>query len=172
MPPFMLPRAHFDLLVAVTFDGPRYERGGLSGPWQRPSWLAQPRTSRDEIGWMLVRENVGALYSVYQLADWSDMPGAAPDWTHARDGKLTYEYTDPGYQLSALEAIKALATFETITAEWSPRYWESHARQFCASLHEALLRVVPGMYLAPSIWYRAGLHAATAHAQQTDADTA
>lgn len=161
MPPFMLPREHFDVLVAVAFNGPRCEPGGRSGLWQRPTWLAQPNTSPDEIGWLLVRENVAALFAHYQLADWTDMPGAAPDWTRHRSGRIVYEFSDPGHQLSAVEGIKALATFETVAAE-APRYSISHARRFCASLHEALLRVVPGMDLAPAVWYRAGLRAASA----------
>jgi hypothetical protein len=162
----MLPREHFDLLVAVAFRGPRYERGAPSGRWQRPTWLAQPNTSPDEVGWLLVRENVDALFKHYQLADWTEMQGAAPDWTRHRSGKIIYEFTDPGHQLSTLEAIKALATFEAIAVE-APHYLTSHCRQFCASLHEALLRVLPGMELAPAVWYRASLRAAAADAEET-----
>lgn len=168
MPPFMLPREHFDLLVAVAFSGPRYERRGPSGQWQRPTWLAQPKTSPDEIGWLLVRENVAALFAHYPLADWSEMPGAAPEWSRHRSGKIIYDFSDPGYQLSALEGIKALATFEAIAAE-APRYSTSHARQFCASLHEALLRAVPGMDLAPAVWYCASLLAAVDAKEATPA---
>lgn len=161
MPPFMLPREHFDLLVALAFNGPRYEPGGHSGVWQRPTWLAQPKTSPDEIGWLLVRENVAVLFTHYPLADWTEMPGAAPDWTRHRSGRIIYEFSDPGYQLSVVEGIKALATFEAVVAE-APGYPTSHARRFCASLHEALLRLLPGMDLAPAVWYRAGLRAASA----------
>jgi hypothetical protein len=161
MLPFMLPREHFDVLVAVAFRGPRYERGGRTDRWQRPTWLARPKTSPDEIGWLLVRENVAALFTQYPLADWTEMPGAAPDWTCHRNGKIIYEFSDPGYQLSAVEGIKALATFEAVAAE-APRYSTSHARRFCTSLRDALLPVVPGMELAPAIWYRARLRAAVA----------
>lgn len=165
MVPFMLPHEHFDLLVAVAFDGPRYERGRHSGAWQPSPWLARPNTSRDEIGWLLVRENVAVLFTYYQLADWSEMPGAAPDWTRRRTGKIVYEFDDPGYQLRALEAIKALETFETIVGD-DPRYPSSHAGRFCAELHRALLRALPGMDLAPAVWYRAGLAAAAAVAEE------
>jgi len=165
MVPFMLPREHFDLLVAVTFDGPRHEPGSHSSAWQRPSWLARPNASRDDIGWLLVRENVAALFRHYPLADWSEMPGAAPAWIRNRSAKIVYEFNEPGYQLSALEAINALETFETIVSD-DPRYPTSHPGRFCASLHRALVRVLPGMHLAPSVWYRASLAAAVAVADE------
>src|SRR5205085_5918286 len=40
--------------------------------------------------------------------------------------RITYEFDDPGYQLTVVEAIKALGTFETIVGE-DPRYRTSHA---------------------------------------------
>jgi hypothetical protein len=166
MPPFMLPRDHVDLLVAVAFGGPRHERGGRTGRWQRPTWLAQPRTSPDDIGWLLVHANFAALFAHYPLANWTEMPGVAPDWTCHPGRKLVYEFRDPGYRLSAVEAIKALATFEAVAA-CVPQHAASHAGQFCTSLREALLRVVPGMELAPAVWYTSRLRLASADAEDT-----
>jgi hypothetical protein len=148
---FVVSKEHIDLLVALAFTGPRPEPHG-SRHWHEPSWLKKANPTPDDVGRMLLAENLTSVHDRYPRDRADELPGPRPPyWLVSEAGEGGYQFTRHRYRLTAVEGLKALACYEYQSCEHDG--WpESDAHAFCRSLHDAVVWMLPGMEEAPWSW--------------------
>ena len=178
MSAFMVDKVHLDLLVSVALDGPSGRPVNPGNAWNRPSWPdvefseleSEPFElvgahfrhldrcdiayggakgfTPDMLGQMLMSENLASIH--YRYPDTISQPEGTPGpvaqyWTEP------YAFASPGYRLTAVEALSALACYEYQSCE-HPGWRTSEAFRFCDALRQALIHHLPGMNEAPWGW--------------------
>lgn len=125
MSAFILSKAHIDRLVATALYGPsdvaQWRLRDLD--WDRPP---------EEVGQILIDENVASVNYLYSLDDESE----------------PYVWTPLTPRLTIVGALKALDCYEYQSCE-HPAWSSSLARSLCASLRSALISALPGYDVAP-----------------------
>jgi len=134
MSAYMVSRKHIDLLVAVAVAGPTGCR----------DWYPPSHKSKDDIGEMLVKENLSSIHHRYPdtITNPDDTPGPCEQyWLH----RYTFRRA---IRLTTIEALKAIDSYEYQACE-HPEWETSEARKFCDALRRALVHVLPGWEQAP-----------------------
>jgi hypothetical protein len=147
---FIVSKEHLDLLVRLAFGGPRPEPH--SSRWKPPSWLIEHRTTPDELGKLLLAENVASVSYRYPNARADELPGARPPyWLVSEAGEGGYAYRRQPYVLTAVEGLKALACYAYQSCE-HPEWNDSPAHAFCRSLEKVLIAALPRIDNTPWEW--------------------
>ena len=149
MSAFMVSDSHIDALISLARYGPKGadpQRDHWDG---RFDWYGDDgklgtldHTNADEIGAMLIRENVASLEARYP-GDAATLVGCDP----ASAGK-GYRFPVMAPKQTVAEGMKAIACFEYQACEhagWS----KSSAAAFCRTLRDVLCSRVPGYHAAP-----------------------
>lgn len=176
MSAYVVDQVHIDLLVNAGLRGPSDRTVSPGNAWRDLSWYDLPSadlrslpwsethhhlrrldfTTADAVGAMLWTENMASV--AYRYNDAEDMPG--PIGLTAADG-LTYRWKDPGYRMTAVEALQALAGYEYQSCE-HPGWETSQAHSYCEALRHSLINALPGIENAPWTWSASNLAAAKA----------
>jgi hypothetical protein len=168
MSAFVVSKVHVDLLVKTAVRGPRLPDGAGVCPdwaWTPFSYYAHEWAdcetpddfyagrrdgrweNRHELGAVLVSENVRSVMHRYpDTLDGASLPGPIDAYWEA-----PYAFEDPGYQLTAVEALSALRCFEYQSCE-CPDWSKSEAHAFCDALATAVTGYLPGYRAAPWEW--------------------
>jgi len=147
---FVVSTEHIDLLVWLAFTGPRREPG--SSHWMEPSWMRQHHPTPDELGRLLLAENVASVSHRYPQDRADELPGPRPPyWLVSEAGEGGYRFRQQPYSLTAVEGLKAVACYAYQSCE-HPEWKESAAHAFCQALEKALIAALPGMDAAPWSW--------------------
>ena len=147
MSAFMVSKEHIDLLVSVIVQGPRgVSPRSFHAPYFNGSTVG-PEMAND-IGDMLVRENLSSIHSRYP--DTIDRPEDTPGPIE-QYWMTPYEYTEHHYRMTVVEALSAIACYEYQSCE-HPEWDKSEARQYCESLRRSLVGCIPGYQDAPWEW--------------------
>lgn len=134
MSAFLVSKAHIDLLVNLDLHGPSdLER---SQPWGLSSY------SPDELGKLLWGENLRSFRTRY--------PGLPKNRSIAYS-VANYEFQPPPYQLTLVEANKALHCLRYQSCE-TDDYETTLAAQWTNEMLSTLEHCVPGYELAPWHW--------------------
>jgi len=100
----------------------------------------------DEIGQMLLDENVASVAYRYQDDSLSQLPGKTnAEWL------LPFEWHPFAKKPTALEAIKLVNCYEYQACE-HPEWEQSEAKAFCKALRDNLIPQLPGYDKAPWEW--------------------
>lgn len=143
MSAYMVSKAHIDALVNVAVFGPKGTSRGQGG-WYAVYYGNPSRKADDhvmnQIGDMLVRENLSSIHSRYP--DTIEKPEGTPGpieqyWLNE------YEFEYPQRTLTAVEALKAVSCYEYQSCE-HPEWKNSDAASFCESLRHNLIGCIPG----------------------------
>lgn len=173
MSAWIVSKEHIDVMVKAALEGPSDNEGNmlyLNGTrWDDFYWYVdnekRPLTAAnaDEIGDMLVRENVRSVNHRYSYAGRIPYYGeeGATELEERGDDELpgpidkywveSYHYTDPGFRPTVAEIVKTIGCFEYQSCEHD-EWKNSEAFIFCRELREAALAVMPGKAEAPWGW--------------------
>jgi len=147
MSAFMVSKSHINALVAVAYYGPA---GAHSRYWYAPYFHDHKlqREDLDELGDMLVKENLSSIHARYP--DTISNPDATPGpcnnyWLEP------FQFADGSKRPNVVQALKLIACYEYQSCEHDE--WErSAARRYCEGLRHALINCLPGYEEAPWEW--------------------
>lgn len=169
MSAFVVGKAHVDLMVKVGLEGPRGRAVRPDTAWYGVRWSAErpesdwtladwqrahrtlDATNADEVGDMLVRENVRSVMHCYpDTREGGPIPGPCDDYWR-EPYRYPFTFRAMGYRMTAVEGLKAVRCYEYQSCE-CPDWRESEAFRFCEALTSALVSALPGMDEAPWDW--------------------
>lgn len=139
MSAYVVDKAHIDGLVTLASRGPQ-------GVWWEPLRWWNGRQMQDtygegrddEIGAMLLAENVRSVSARYPRDALGELPGPRPAYWLVR-----YVWSPGRYRPTAIEALKAIACYEYQSCETDD--WEqTEAWRFCQALQGAIVSRMPG----------------------------
>jgi hypothetical protein len=145
MSAFMVSKEHIDLLVHLALWGPSSIEVPF-GQWRPYNPLELDKAN--ELGELLVKENLSSIHCRYP--DTITNPDATPGPCEQYWLK-PYEYRDPQYRMTCLEALNAIACYEYQSSE-HPEWKQSQAREFCEHLRKRVVSVLPGINSTPWQW--------------------
>lgn len=165
MSAFVVSKAHIDALIRVGLEGPadratRYPGNGWSGvywfdPQSGPRGVSRQLTHEiaDEVGAMLVLENVRSVQYRYQDGSLDNLPGpTSPYYTnpyaYPLHGTGPIRIGQAPRRLTAVEALKAIDCYEYQSCE-HPEWHGSEARRLCDALRQRLIGALTGYDEAP-----------------------
>lgn len=147
MSAFVVSSAHVDLLVKVAIEGPVDAEDHPSSSF--PLRHVDERTGRD-----LARWDGGDGLDPSELGRrWLTENGRSYAHRYREDerGEADYSYRDPGYRLTAAEALRAIDCLECQSCE-HPGWKESAARYALHRLRDAIIERIPGITGTPWAW--------------------
>lgn len=138
MSAFIVGKEHIDVLITAAV---RQRHGGLSYYYPGPSGqLALYRvdyTNADEVGAMLLAENIKSVWARYPNEERDTLPGPIPT-----PEPEAYIHRDK--ILPAVAVLKALACYEYQSCETGDEWRASRAHAFCDALRHAMIAMLPG----------------------------
>jgi hypothetical protein len=152
MSAFMVSKPVIDALVCVVDEGPeRLER--TVQEWKDSIHYSgilpeDFKTPLDDLGDMLVRENLSSIHYRYPdtISDPKNTPGPIEQyWAQS------YIYQRPDRKPTAVEAYKLIDHYEYQACE-HPEWETSSAKKVCTKLRELLISALPGYQAAPWGW--------------------
>ena len=153
MSAFMVDKEHIDILIRVAMRGPE----GGQHQWYRPYFQCQSINEEmaDVIGAELVRANMQSIEARYP----DTRQGGGVPGPHDHYWEQSYRYADPGYDMTIVEAFKAIDCYEYQACEFDG--WDtSDAKNFCEALRHCLGSKLPGYDEAPWGWSAADIQEA------------
>lgn len=147
MSAWIVSTRHIDALVQAASRPGRYGLGPLQFAYapnapEDHEQLTTRCTNADEIGRMLLIENVASVAYRYPDDTCDELPGPT-----AKTPPNEYHYRHPG-EFSAVEILKAIDCYEYQSCE-HPAWRYSQAYAFCAALRDRVIRQLPGYDDAP-----------------------
>lgn len=146
MSAFVVNKSHINAMLQAAFrSGRRY--GGSGFKWEHDGELQTlNENNADEIGQMLLDENIASVMYRYEDSTITDLPGSA-----TADYLLPFQWHPMGKTPTAIEAIKLCHCYSYQSCE-HPGWKQSNAKAFSDTLIDETVGMVDGWDQAPWEW--------------------
>jgi len=145
MSAFVVEKSHINAMLHSAFQAGLKYRGNFSWYFEKEH-KELTTDNADEIGQMLLDENIKSVGHRYEDSEITDLPGRAD-----ADYILPFVYKPFTRSPKPVEALKITGCYEYQSCE-HPEWEASEAKAFCDALQHRLIDMLPGYEEAPWDW--------------------